>query len=1315
MFYIRSKQNGKKAARTGNGRSRGLVFEVLEDRRVMALPHAEGGFSQGLLHTEADFARMAQKIAEQADPWLSGYQALVNHGYAQPDANPRPLETVIRGGTGQNFNQMVIDIQRSYMLALRWKVTGNAVYADKAVEFLNAWQYTMTSLTGNADRFLAAGIYGYQWANVAEIMRTYDGWAPQDAQNFGNWLITHFYSLNKSFLYGVNGGQDHNGAAITNYWANWDLCNIASMLAIGVYTDRHDIYNEAIAYLYEGGGNGSIDRFVYHVHDGNLGQWQEAGRDQGHTTLGVSLAGPIMQMAWNQGLDLFSYDNNRLLAGSEYVAKYNAWQDVPFEQYSWGTGVNGTWQTHTSVSDFARGISRPGYELIYNHYANIKGIAAPWSEARVDAYSPEGYGGNGDEFGFGTLTYTLDPFPVANSKPSGLIAVNYDGTVKLNWWGALYANSHNVYRSTSADGPFELIAAGVADLMHYVDHGMAAGEYFYKVTGVVAGVETQASDVVRLSTAPELVARIEFNESNGTTAPDSSGNGVTGTLHNGASWTAGQSGNAVDLSGAGQYVSLPANVTEGLSDFTIATWVRLDSIATWTRIFDFGDSNGRYLFLTPQAGSGKVRFAIATNYSYNNDVIEGTTALPVNQWVHVAVTLSGTVGRLYVNGTAVGLNAQMYLNPFQVGGVSNNWIGRSQYPNDAYLDGRIDDFRIYNGALSAGAIFQMATGNPPPAVPATPAVLTATAVVGNQINLAWTGTSNPLQATYTVRRTVQDGGPYMTIATGVAGPQYIDTNVASNVVYYYVVTADNNGGSSPFSQQASAMALPPLPGAPGGLTASGSGSDKVKLTWTAGSNAATYDVKRALVDGGPYTTIASGVTATEFVDQGLVAGTTYYYVVSAANAAGTSTDSNQASAFPTHVRARWKLDESSGVSATDASGNGWTGTLFNGPTWTAARIENGVNLDGSNDYVSVPNGVVNGLTDFTISAWVSLDVSSTWMRVFDFGSGTNVNMFLTPKNGSGTVQFAITTSGGGNEQRILTGHVLQPGFWYHVAVTLSGGVGIVYVNGAEAGRNSSMTLTPSSLGATTQNYIGKSQYNDPYLDGRIDDFRIYNFALGATDVSQLYYVPLRLGDYDGDGLVAGGDFLAWQRQLGQSTLVYRDADGDGDGVVGAPDLDVWHRHYGVGSTPSVLAAPLIADEGLDEESDAIFDDELALEVVAASLSNETADDLASSPAENSVDAAFNAMWLRPRTLRESTLDDPLAVVRGAEAGYAASRPAVQPVESKRAGVENDDARLRPNRRIGVIAAASTKRGEDARALDLAWDRIGRGLGPAVEW
>lgn len=1138
---------------------------------MLALPHAVDGFSQGLLHTEADFDRMATKVAEQAQPWYSGYQALISEGYAQLGTDPRPLETVIRGGEGQNVAQMYIDIQRAYLLAVRWKVTGDTAYADKAVQFLNAWQYTMTTLTGNADRFLAAGIYGYEWANVAEIMRTYSGWSATDAENFGNWLVTHYYQKNHDFL--VN----HNGAAITNYWANWDLCNIASMLAIGVYTDSQAIYDEGLDYFYDGGGNGSIDRYVYHVHDGNLGQWQESGRDQGHTTFGVSLVGPIMQMVWNQGLDLFSYDNNRFLAGAEYVAKYNLGYDVPFEQYSWGTGQSGAWQTHTVVSNAGRGNGRPGYELVYQHYANVKGIDAPWTQQRVDSHFPEGWDRGGDEFGFGTLTYTLDPYPAELSKPSGLTAVNYEGTVKLNWWGAVYADSYNIYRANSESGPYTQIASGITDLLNYTDFGMPAGEYFYKVTGVIDGNETDASNIVEIDTTPAMIVHLEFDETNGTTAADSTGNGAEGFLNNGASWTAGNSGNAVNLSGSNQYVSLPEDVTEDLSDFTIAAWVKLDSVSTWARIFDFGDSNGRYLFLTPRANSGNVRFAVATNYGYNEDIIEGDAALPSNQWVHVTVTLAGKVGRLYINGQLVGTNAAMNLNPFQVGGTSNNWIGRSQYP-DPYLDGQVDDFRIYNGALSTGEIFELATGLTAPTVLPQPTVVSATAVPSGLIDLSWNGARG---ATYSVKRGTQDGGPYFTVATGLTSPSYSDTGLTAGTTYYYVVTNDNLGGQSDPSDQVSDTALPPLPGIPAELSAGAVSTTEIALHWTAASDAASYTIKRATTSGGSHSILETGVTDTSYSDTGLSTGETYYYVVSAVNAAGESADSTEAFATVTSLTLRLKFDETSGSVAQDSSGNGWDGALVNGPLWNIARIENGVRLDGSDDYVQLRAGVTTGLTDYTIATWVNFDTISNWTRVFDFGTGTSTYMFLTPQNGAnGRLRFAISTNGGLGEQQINTNTTFTVRRWYHVAVTWSGNTGILYVNGTEEGRNSAMTLNPSSLGTTTQNYIGKSQYPDPYLDGTVDDFRIINRALTPSEVSQLAYAPTQLGDYDLDGSVTGMDFLAWQRQYQRAVPVFTGADGDGTGKVDQDDLQVWDDYYGSGV--AALSAGLLAPSELQE-------------------------------------------------------------------------------------------------------------------------------------
>jgi len=84
--------------------------------------------------------------------------------------------------------------------------------------------------------------------------------------------------------------------------------------------------------------------------------------------------------------------------------------------------------------------------------------------------------------------------------------------------------------------------------------------------------------------------------------------------------------------------------------------------------------------------------------------IVGTAALPTGVWTHVAVTLAGATGTLYVNGVAVGTNSAMTTAPFRMSSTSQNWLGRSQYPADPYFNGLIDDLRIYRGVLTAAQI-----------------------------------------------------------------------------------------------------------------------------------------------------------------------------------------------------------------------------------------------------------------------------------------------------------------------------------------------------------------------------------------------------------------------------------------------------------------------------------------------------------------------------------------------------------------------------------------------------------------------------------
>jgi len=358
----------------------------------------------GALHSAGDLHRAAVRVEAGDDPWRAGWQRLTANRHSASTWQPRPQATVIRGGTGQNYPTLYHDVHAAYQNALRWKIGGTRANGDTAVAILNAWSATLKEITGNADRFLAAGLYGYQFANAAELMRGYDGFQLARFQTMAQRV---FQPLNEDFL------TRHNDACVTNYWANWDLCNTASLMAIGILRDDATTFDRAVTYMKSGEGNGSLPHAIPFVHEGQgLAQWQESGRDQGHTMMGIGLMGAICEMAWNQGVDLYGYDDNRFMKAAEYVATYNLGQDVPFTTYTWGTGQNCARRSQTVISDAGRGQIRPVWEILRYHYARRRGLSVPAITAMAEKVGAEGGGGDYgpnsggfDQLGFGTLLY----------------------------------------------------------------------------------------------------------------------------------------------------------------------------------------------------------------------------------------------------------------------------------------------------------------------------------------------------------------------------------------------------------------------------------------------------------------------------------------------------------------------------------------------------------------------------------------------------------------------------------------------------------------------------------------------------------------------------------------------------------------------------------------------------------------------------------------------------------------------------------------------------------------------------------------------
>lgn len=452
----------------------------------------------GGMHTAADFARMRTKVATNAQPWLDGWNRLLANSHAQLTWTPNPQPIIYRGFDGvhpENYGTLYNDIAAAYQCALRYHVSGDPNYANKAVEIMNAWSGTLTNISGTSDQFLASGIYGYQFANVGEMMSRYSGWKNADKTAFKNLMLDVFYPMNHDFL------VRHNGACLGHYWANWDLCNMASIAAIGVLCDDQAKFDEAVNYFKTGLGNGSIGNAVYYMHPGQLGQWQESGRDQGHNTLGVALMGPLCEVAWNQGVDLYGYAGNRFLAGCEYIAKYNLTNPVPYVTYNNCDEVN-----QTVIATNGQGTIRACWEMVYNHYVNRMGLSAPYTAQITTLARPEGGGGDYgpnsggyDQLGFGTLTYTRDSSgvvpPASPPIPTGLAATAPAcGQINLTWNAAAGATSYNVMRATNSGGPYTTLVALEVGATNYTDTSVLGVQmYYYVVSAANAGGESSFS------------------------------------------------------------------------------------------------------------------------------------------------------------------------------------------------------------------------------------------------------------------------------------------------------------------------------------------------------------------------------------------------------------------------------------------------------------------------------------------------------------------------------------------------------------------------------------------------------------------------------------------------------------------------------------------------------------------------------------------------------------------------------------------------------------------------------------------------------
>jgi hypothetical protein len=187
------------------------------------------------------------------------------------------------------------------------------------------------------------------------------------------------------------------------------------------------------------------------------------------------------------------------------------------------------------------------------------------------------------------------------------------------------------------------------------------------------------------------------------------GSDVSGNFHDAAlkenasiAYEGGISGNALYLDGSSNsYVSLPGEVLSSLYDYTVSAWIKPESDNTTQRIFDFGTGSSRYMFFTPYYNSTSCRYAITTSSYSNENGITVEEQIPTDEWTLVTVTSEGDKISLYINGKKVGEEEGVTLDPYEISSsMTQCYIGKSQYSADSMYKGYIDEFKVYNRALS---------------------------------------------------------------------------------------------------------------------------------------------------------------------------------------------------------------------------------------------------------------------------------------------------------------------------------------------------------------------------------------------------------------------------------------------------------------------------------------------------------------------------------------------------------------------------------------------------------------------------------------
>ncbi|WP_421381664.1 pectinesterase family protein [Bacillus salacetis] len=537
--------------------------------------------------------------------------------------------------------------------------------------------------------------------------------------------------------------------------------------------------------------------------------------------------------------------------------------------------------------------------------------------SNLDFYQPA------DEFGrldintgnSSTSTIFLDNVQIYNPEippaaPTAVTAEAGDQKAKLSWGTVSDADSYNIKRRTSTDGPYETIAENVTDF-HYTDTGLTNGTaYYYVISSVNQVGEGLNSEIVEVTpaadrhlpeTPEDYIIHDDFDGDGWPTEPTTENATTINdyiveiTTNQGQGWNFDPAENYAQITEDPLFAS---NKVMKLHDAQDGSTNEGGSTRVYNKEFPAVPNDttvvAEFDFLAESIGSGS-RFRLVNEGGDSTMVsVESTgenlvlrraddstvnliEGIQSNTWYHIKIT-ADMVLQKYDIEVSGGADAEMLAQPFYQ--LSENF-------------GRLD-INTGNSSTSTFYVDEVDVYEPS-VVPTAPAGVEAKQ--GNaQIKLTWDQASGA--TSYNVKRSTSAEGPFTTIAENLTELQYHDTELTNGTTYYYVVSGVNNIGEGANSDSVSVTpsADIPLPAAPEVDVTERSAS--ATISWNDVADADRYTIRRSTSKDRNYEVIADDWSETSYLDNSLTNGTTYYYTVQASGVGGDGPSSDAISVQP---------------------------------------------------------------------------------------------------------------------------------------------------------------------------------------------------------------------------------------------------------------------------------------------------------------------------------------------------------------------------------------------------------------------------------